>query len=260
MRLVHCLLIDYLRKLGFRSPYATASFPACSPLKNVNRHLGNHYFYLTDIKNFYPSIKGKMIAQVICHLDKTAEEKQVIEFLRRYCLGRKGELLIGAPASPDLANLVAGILIDEQIGEYCKEFNLTYTRYLDDLAISSIEPIGKRKRKVIRFIVENAGFEINHQKSLVWDLREGPITITGVGLKLNKFGVQETFLDRSFLRKIKGAIYLARQGKVSKHLVYGLMSTFFGVTGPGNRTLNQTEKRLTNEYIAFRRYVKKLKL
>jgi hypothetical protein len=254
MRILHKRLIHYLRSLKIDLPFATGAKPGDSPLKNVMLHRHNRYFYLTDIRNAYLNVNGKRLASILCEVDRrlVGQEEEVFNFLQKYCLSSQGGLIIGAPASPDLFNLYAGNLIDRPLASLSKRYSLTYTRYLDDLTFSSSKvPIGKRKRKAIRTIIETAGFKISHRKSQVLDLKKGTIEINGVGLEWGG----RIFLPRDYTRKISGLLHLALRGRnINPNKIHGMMGVFLALTD--RRNLNETERKIIKKYQAYRRLIK----
>jgi hypothetical protein len=250
MRMIHRRFYKYLRTL-MKLPYATGAVPKSSPLKNVEHHRRQRFFYLLDIRNFFPSIKGTILAEMLCQLDPNLLGKELLvgQFLDQYCL-RNDRLLIGAPASPDLANIYMGYFADGQLGRLCEQYGLVYTRYLDDLTFSSKNhPIGKKKRQALRQVILDAHLEINHRKSVVHDIRDGPIIITGIGLRYGS----KTFLPQSYIRKLRGLIHLAMEGKVPPAKVYGHMGAFFSSTRLKERDhlLSELERKMLYEYHQF---------
>jgi hypothetical protein len=69
----YALLRFKFEKDGVKFPFCTAVFPGSKPLKNVLKHTNakNRYFYLIDIKDFYPSVK-------IHHVVQTTHTNQII--------------------------------------------------------------------------------------------------------------------------------------------------------------------------------------
>jgi len=254
MRILHDRLIKYLRKLKVEFPFATGAGPKDSPVKNVTLHRKNRYFYLTDIENAYSSVNGEKLASILCSLDSRLadQEKEVLNFLQKYCLTPQGGLITGAPASPDLFNIYTGILLDRLLEGLCRTFSLTYTRYLDDLIFSSAKvSIGKRKRRAIRKLIGVSGFKVSHRKSRVYDLKKGPITINGVGLELGG----RIFLPRHFLKKIRGLLHRAMaKGDVNPSVINGMMGVFCDLTD--KRNLNRTEQQILKQYRAYRAWLK----
>jgi hypothetical protein len=254
MDTLHQRLIIYLRSLKKTLPFATACRPKNSPRKNIQLHSKNRFVFATDIRNAYTNVNGIKLTLILCNLDPKLKEKQreVLNFLEKYCLSPEGGLVTGAPASPDLFNIYAAILLDESLGLLCQKYGITFSRYLDDLLFSSSKVrIGKRKRKEIRKIIESAGFEVNHRKSMVWDLKKGPVVINGIGLELGG----RIFLPRHFLEKIRGLLHRAMVKKdVNPNTINGLMGVFFSITD--RRKPNQIEQKIIKSYRSYRRFIK----
>lgn len=161
----------------FASAYG--SVKGKSAIMNAAAHVGNRHFYQTDIRNAYGSTDVLRLAQVLHRIDESlGSPYEIFSFLKTFCTAKTGGLAQGAPASPILFNIYCAVEIDPYIRALCVGFTY-YTRYLDDLVLSSARPFPAVFRKRIREIVENAGFDINHRKSKLLDLARSPVTITG---------------------------------------------------------------------------------
>jgi RNA-directed DNA polymerase len=256
MRILHRWIIRYVRELQPQLPHATGARPGCSPKKNVERHRRSRYFYLVDASSAYLNVNLEELTRVIMRCDETFRRRfdEVIAFLTQYCSADGVGLATGAPASPDLFNLYAGLVIDIRMAPLCKQYGLTYTRYLDDFTFSSPKvPIGARKRRAIRSMIEGAGLPISHHKCVVHDLRRSTLEINGVGLE---FGGR-IFLPRHFTRRVRGAIHLARQGRISPQKLAGLMGVYFSTTELFRR--KRTDMKLLREYALYRKELKEQK-
>jgi len=108
------LLNNMLNKLPVHSA-ATAYGKGCSIRKNAELHVANNYLLRVDFQNFFPSLKG---SDVVC---------------------RFNELTIGAPTSPKLSNAIM-FDFDAIWSHQAKIFDVTYTRYADDLYFSTNRP------------------------------------------------------------------------------------------------------------------------
>ncbi|MFZ2975187.1 MAG: reverse transcriptase domain-containing protein [Candidatus Moraniibacteriota bacterium] len=234
MRLIHRAFVrnvlrskELINELPVGLRFATGGITGWSPLRNVEKHKNGRYFYLLDIHSFYNNIDGDRLLDILC-MTTWENRKKLSKFLKKYCFLKSGTgLKTGAPASVDLANIFAAYLLDAPLAEICEKNDLRFTRFLDDLAFSSLKPIGKRVRKKIRQVIIDAGLQISHKKSAVIDLAEKrQIIITGVGLKFRG----ETFLPRNYLRKINGAIHLYEKGLIPFEIIQGMMGAFFSVT------------------------------
>jgi RNA-directed DNA polymerase len=124
---------------------ATAYRPGRSIVFNARRHLGSRFLLRLDFKDFFPSLTRD---DVLKHLEWvadrglvpavsewTAEDREL--FARIVC--RNGRLTIGAVSSPALSNTLS-IHLDSALAEYCAAQGVTYTRYADDLFLSTVRP------------------------------------------------------------------------------------------------------------------------
>ena len=134
----------------------------------LSPHVGNAYFLRIDIKDFFPSITDKLIAsELSCVLSlNTPEETDKIITLITDIVIRDGVLPQGASTSPAISNIVMA-RIDQRILKYCQIFDITYTRYADDLLFSSSKFDFSQKKwffKKIKYILKTKNFKINHSK------------------------------------------------------------------------------------------------
>ncbi|MFH1169955.1 MAG: reverse transcriptase domain-containing protein [Candidatus Vogelbacteria bacterium] len=211
--------------------HATACLPGSSTKKAVKPHLKKRYIYLLDIHHAYEAVNGwrlaNMIADLVPGININISIVEIYYFLYRYCLLTAiGEpdpvgLITGGPASPDLFNLYCSLSLDLSIGQLVDRYNLTYSRYLDDMVFSSDQPIGKHKRRAIREAIIAEGFSIAHRKSRYCDLTKGPVIIHGLGLDVSG----RIFLPRHFRKRVNGMIDLASRGRagVKPEQIHGLM-------------------------------------
>lgn len=239
-----------------------------SPYQNASRHVNNRYFYQTDLKNAFGSVSLEKLANILVSLEPKWELDEVREILARYCFEESGMgLIVGAPASPILFRIYVWQTLDiplsrfwPYMGDRVRIFKKQYSRYTDDLTFSSPEPITDGVRRMIRRIIEQAGFQVNHRKSTVLDLRKGPVVITGVGLEYRHGKSARLFLPRHYLKRAKGLLHLALKGdpRVSYSQIEGLMGVFHGVNGrkykhaKGIIEFNATELKFLKMYGIFK--------
>jgi hypothetical protein len=176
-------MVNALQKSAIGSKFSVGALNRGTVMDNVMPHRSdscfNSHFYQIDIKDAYENVNLEQLAEVISKSDESLGSKEeVLGFLQQYCSGQRGGLATGAPASPALFDFYCMSAIDNSW--ITKKTGLAYTRYLDDITISSQAPIPSVLRERIRTVVTDAGFQINHQKSRVLDRRKGPVTITGV--------------------------------------------------------------------------------
>lgn len=258
MRMVHAVLIEELSRLDIEMPNATGGVKDMSPLSSLLRHRTNYgfnrYFYLTDIKDAYPSVNTRRLANILATLEDKPELVDYLEdFLERYCSAINGGLATGGPASPFLFNIFCESEIDRKIRELLSTYyaEITYTRFLDDLVFSSNTNIGTRKRRRIRQIITDAGFRINHPKSDVFDIYKGPVMING--MMINKSG--KVWISPGFINDL----YELLENHVCERIwepaiVEGKMGVLTHILRKRDRgLLTRQEIRVLNIYAKFRR-------
>jgi len=168
------------------SPYATGAVLSKSLLDNVRPHLHNRHFYMTDLKNAFPSVDIEHLIQIVQdgpEIMTGPEPYNLAEFITKHATSPEiPGLPTGSPASPLLFNIYCRPM-DMELGKYCTENDIAYTRYLDDLTFSAAAPLGYRRRAVLRDIIQaTPGMRINDGKSHIHSLKDSPVTITGVSL------------------------------------------------------------------------------
>lgn len=104
--------------------------------KSIIDHLKPHAgsgrnVWLTDFKDFFPSIKKKRVIGLFRSLGYNNEVSLMLGSL--CCLD--GCLPQGAPTSPTISNIIAREF-DESLLAFFEKKNLTYTRYADDICVS----------------------------------------------------------------------------------------------------------------------------
>lgn len=118
---------------------ATAYSTGASIKKNAERHRTSNFTLRVDFKDFFPSFN-------ISHVGRFLEEKRGalafdisdrdIAFVCKL-VSRHNKLTIGAPSSPVLTNAMM-YDFDDSISQWCLNRGLIFTRYADDIFISSM--------------------------------------------------------------------------------------------------------------------------
>lgn len=125
------ILRNILDKLS-PTPFATAYIRNENISGNVAPHSNNRYFVLLDLEDFFPSISIRRVAKVFLLIGYS---KKVASVLAMLCTC-DSSLPQGAVTSPSLSNLIAAKL-DRRIAGYTSRRNVIYTRYADDITLSS---------------------------------------------------------------------------------------------------------------------------
>lgn len=126
-------------------PAATAYCKGKNILDNAIVHSMNKYLLKLDFRHFFPSIVADDLLAFFNTNTNTNElsiEDQHILYrllFRKSKLTGRLELSIGAPSSPILSNILL-YNFDSKVFDLCKDKDVNYTRYADDLAFSTNKP------------------------------------------------------------------------------------------------------------------------
>jgi RNA-directed DNA polymerase len=129
---------------------------------NALCHLGKPWLINIDLSDFFHQITLLNIRELLEQNfpDWSKDLRLLVSKLCTY----NGRLPMGAPTSPVLANW-AVIALDHSLETYCKNRNIIYTRFVDDLSFSSLEEITEAKVANITSIIKAFGLKINKEKT-----------------------------------------------------------------------------------------------
>lgn len=168
---------------------ATAYKVGASIKTNAARHAINSNILKMDFENFFPSIT---VFDIHKHLQKYCAEafdEESLYFMARVCTWARERnpplrLCIGAPSSPLISNSIL-YDFDERLTKITQADNVVYTRYADDITLSSnSNDILKKYPFLVQDltkILEYPKLKINDKKT-VFASRAGHRFITGVTL------------------------------------------------------------------------------
>lgn len=142
---------------------------------NAERHIRKRFVLNIDLKDFYGSINFGRVRGFFINNNNFKLDKKISTILAQIAC-HENKLPQGSPCSPIIANLICSYL-DSALFKICKQYNCTYTRYADDISISSNskwfpKEIASKKffanaykpsKKLIN-IIQKFGFEINKTK------------------------------------------------------------------------------------------------
>lgn len=145
-------LKSILRSLNFilQSVYdthdaATGFVPGKSIVDNGKKHVGHHYVYNLDLKDFFHSFDRNKVKKcfVVEPFNLNGEKEPLAFLLASLCTHPleiegvvKTVLPQGSPTSPTITNILCKRL-DHRLNGLAKRFGATYTRYADDITFSS---------------------------------------------------------------------------------------------------------------------------
>lgn len=169
---------------------AVTAYKAGSSIKeNAAAHAGNNFLLKVDFKDFFPSIVKDDITR---HLDKYCGEHydSTAVALMSYCLCWAPKrtpplrLCIGAPSSPLISNSIL-FDFDLAISKAAQECGIKYTRYADDISLSTMRRDDLDKMlDLIYSVVSSIDYptlKINLSKT-VFASRKGKKIVTGLVL------------------------------------------------------------------------------
>lgn len=135
-----------------------------SILTHARLHAGRKVVIRVDVRDFFPSITSTAVQSSLLHESVPLPDARRITDICTV----DGKLPQGAPTSPFLANLVFKRL-DVRLAALAQKFRPNfpgaYSRYADDLVLSSDAPDWHLVLHPVRKIVESAGFRLHPRKT-----------------------------------------------------------------------------------------------
>lgn len=184
--------------------------PDRSVRSNAESHLRRRFILIVDIKDFFLAITE---ARVRGLLESIGIDTDVAETIARICTNN-GCLPQGAPSSPVISNMIC-FRLDKSLMGFSKEHRLLYTRYADDITLSSFQPPtalfegdrpdsgrlhSEKLSRELLSILGNNGFDLNPEKIHYADKNSRRMV---TGIKINE-GLN---VDRRYVRNIRSALF-----------------------------------------------------
>jgi hypothetical protein len=174
--------------------------------ENYNTYLIEHIkktsYLRADIKGFFDTITA---IQVRSMLKEFINIDDVIDIVIDI-VTLDSKLPQGALTSPSISNAIFK-RIDQRITKYCQVFNVSYTRYADDMLFSSNKLDFVKDKffySMIKKILKENGFECNYDKKKT---ENGKICLSGFVIQ------DDVHLSRAKLNNINKLIYFFRENK-----------------------------------------------
>ena len=178
------------------SEFACAYKKGTSIVDNARPHVGAKLVLKLDIQDFFDQITWILVYQNA--FPGTHFPPAIRKMLTEFCCVRD-RLPQGAPTSPTVSNLVMRPF-DVHMGEWCREREIRYTRYCDDLTFSGAFAPEEVIRKVRGFL-QVYGFELNRKKTRVLS-RGNAQSVTGIVVN------EKAQVSRAYRRKLRQEVYL----------------------------------------------------
>lgn len=146
------------------SNYCTAYQKGMSIKQNALKHAKNNYILHMDIKDFFPSIDYMKLGTALVKNNLNLSKEDLLVIFH-YTLYNTQHLVIGSVCAPIIANIVM-YDFDNELDNILKDKgNFTYTRYSDDIIISSEEYINSDLVEIIEELLKKYGFVVNKKKT-----------------------------------------------------------------------------------------------
>lgn len=176
---------------------------------NALQHTQSRVILNVDLKDFFPSIHIGRVKGLFKHQPFNCNEL-VAKTLAQICC-YNSTLPQGAPTSPIISNMICEKM-DKEIGRLSRRFGYVYTRYADDMSLSTMDAdfldnivkIDTNGRLEVGSdlyeIIHRNSFDINREKLRLRHAYERQIV---TGLVTNKF----PNVRREYVRKIRAMLY-----------------------------------------------------
>ena len=170
-----------------------------STILNAKNHVGRKVILKLDIENFFDNINFYKVYNSC--FNESLYPKKLGMLLTNLCV-YNDMLPQGAPTSGYISNIVLRNF-DCNIDEYCKDKNINYTRYSDDMTFSGDFDI----RKLIKYVNEllyKEGFKLNKSKiKVVLNTTRQQVTgiIVNEKINLSKKNLKNANILKTFMYK-----------------------------------------------------------
>lgn len=197
--------------------------PGKSIVDNAEQHVGKQYVYNIDLKNFFHSFDRQWVKYgfMIPPFSLGKEKEELAFLMASLCThpfevnGKlKNVLPMGAPTSPTITNILCAKL-DHRLNGLANRFNITYSRYADDITFSSQANVFRKdkfKKELNRIIVEYQGYQklrINEKKTR---LQKNGFRQEVTGLTVN----EKVNVNRRYVKQLRNWLYLWEKYGIEK--------------------------------------------
>tara|TARA_R110000796_G_scaffold96719_4_gene203254 strand:- start:18301 stop:19395 length:1095 start_codon:yes stop_codon:yes gene_type:complete len=173
---------------------------------NARSHLTKKNLLNLDIAHFFETIETSWVERAFIKLGFNDEVSKALAGMTTI----SGYLVQGFHTSPVIANLVAHEM-DEEIADHCKTFKSTFSRYADDISISSDQELPSFKS--IEEIISKYQFTINSSKSKFFKRGQKQF-VTGLSI----FDDKHPRIPKRIKRLIRQELYYIQKFGLDSHL------------------------------------------
>lgn len=173
-----------------------------SILTNARHHVNKKIIVKLDIRDFFPTIDSNRVFGMYLQLGYPRRVAQLLTDLSTV----KKRLPTGAPTSPAIANIISRRL-DKRFVNLGLKTDFTYSRYADDITISSDTDNILKMIPFFKEIIQDEGFAVNEGKLRI--LRSGSRqSVTGVVVN------EKPNITRREIKKLRAVLHNSKHGNL----------------------------------------------
>lgn len=146
---------------------------------NAIEHINSQYALQIDLKDFFNQFSESHIKNYFKSIGVSHDWARLIAKLCTF----NGSMFQGSPVSPFLANVFVNNM-DKNISQYCKVKGLKYSRYADDITITSDHKMDYKVKKIILKIITKNKCRANMKKVF---FQTNNLNITGITITNNQY-------------------------------------------------------------------------
>jgi RNA-directed DNA polymerase len=227
----------------------------------ASQHLGCKWLIKIDLRDFFQSLSeiqvyhvfnnagySELVSLELARLCTRIYSKQYRKYRNKYWKSHKrykfyrdkriGNLPQGAPTSPRLSNAIL-FNFDKEIASISERYGLVYTRYADDIALSTQDNYFSRQTamrivKMIFSVLPRYGLRPNHQKVQIIPPRARKIVL---GLLVDS---EKIHLPKTFRNNLECHLYYYNKDPVA-HAIHRKFKNTFGLRNHINGLLAYTQ-------------------
>ena len=199
------ILVNILNNKSI-SKYAKAYHKGIKLKDNAIPHVNKEIILKLDIKDFFENISFLNIYNSSFSIEYFPKS---VGMILTYLCTYNDHLTQGSPTSAYISNLVMKEF-DEEIGIWCDKYNISYTRYSDDMTFSG----DFNPREIIikvRKMLYKIGLELNNNKIHIVS-KSSSQNVTGI--MVNK----KVQVNAKYRNKIRQEVYYIKKFGVKSHL------------------------------------------
>lgn len=205
---------------------ATAYRKGSGIRENAERHRHTKFTNRYDFSTFFPSFSQELVLHYVSEQSKNLGiglTQRDLDFVGNIVC-RHRRLTIGAPSSPAITNAMM-FEFDRRMHEACQSRGLVFTRYADDIFVSSFEPeklegveslILKSKRDI-----PHLRLRLNHQKTACLSKKYSR-KVTGIVITPQ----HDLSIGRDRKREVKALIHQWINGRIESERFFYLKGLF----------------------------------